>query len=187
MKKAVQAHRDRVVKALGTRLVAVAAEIKAAGKKEDAAKTNEKAVVEASIAAFGKEAPDFKIGDTVTVSVRIVEGGKERVQAFTGVVIVRRGAGASETFTVRRIVNNEGVERVFPVNSPKIAGIQVIRGGQVRRAKLYFLRDRVGKQTRLKDLKKVIVPGEGEAAVAAKGAEEQESTKESASAEKAKE
>jgi large subunit ribosomal protein L19 len=105
-----------------------------------------------------KDVPDFHIGDTVKVSVRIVEGEKERVQAFTGVVIARRGSGMSEMFTVRRIVNNEGVERVFPVHSPKVAGIDVIRGGQVRRAKLYFLRDRVGKQTRLKDLK-VSVPG----------------------------
>jgi large subunit ribosomal protein L19 len=113
-----------------------------------------------------KDPPVFRIGDTVKVSVRIVEGEKERVQAFTGVVIARRGSGMSEMFTVRRIVNNEGVERVFPVQSPKVAGVDVIRGGQVRRAKLYFLRDRVGKKTRLKDLK-VAVPGEAEAAAAA--------------------
>ena len=117
-----------------------------------------------------KEIPDFRIGDTVEVSVRIIEGEKERLQAFTGVVIARRGSGVSEMFTVRRIVNNEGVERVFPLHSPKVAAIQVVRSGQVRRAKLYFLRDRVGKQTRLKDLK-VTIPGEGEPA---EGQEEQD-------------
>ena len=118
-------------------------------------------------AQIKKDVPDFQIGDTVKVSVRIVEGEKERIQAFTGVVIARRGGGMSEMFTVRRIVNNEGVERVFPVHSPKVAGIDISRGGKVRRAKLYYLRDRVGKQTRLKDLAKVAVPGEGEAAQSA--------------------
>jgi large subunit ribosomal protein L19 len=100
-----------------------------------------------------KEVPDFKIGDSVNVSCRIIEGEKERVQIFSGVVISRRGYGMGEMFTVRRIVNNEGVERTFPLNSPKVAGIEVLRGGQARRAKLYFLRDRVGKATRLKDVK----------------------------------
>lgn len=95
--------------------------------------------------------PQFNIGDTVTVKVRIVEGDKERVQPYTGVVIGRRGQGMGETFTVRRIVANEGVERVFPLHSPKIAGIEVVRSGHVRRAKLYFLRDRIGKAQRLKD------------------------------------
>ncbi len=104
-------------------------------------------------ASFRKDAPVFKVGDTVDVSVRIIEGDKERVQLFTGTVIRRSGAGVSENFTVRRIVNNEGVERSFPVHSPKIAGIKVVRGGKVRRAKLYFLRDRVGKATRLKEQK----------------------------------
>ncbi|RPI60956.1 MAG: 50S ribosomal protein L19 [Planctomycetaceae bacterium] len=99
--------------------------------------------------------PKFTIGDTVDVSVRIVEGDKERIQLFTGVVLARRGTGMGEMFTVRRIVNNEGVERTFPVHSPKVAGVKVVRGGRVRRAKLYFLRDRVGKATRLRDLKKV--------------------------------
>jgi large subunit ribosomal protein L19 len=101
-----------------------------------------------------KDAPNFKIGDTVNVHVRIVEGEKERVQVFSGTVIGRRGQGVSETFTVRRIVNNEGVERVFPVHSPKIASVEVLRGGRVRRAKLYYLRDRVGKSTRLKEIQK---------------------------------
>ena len=100
-----------------------------------------------------KDVPDFRIGDTVKVNVRIVEGEKERTQAYTGVVISRRGSGMSEMFTVRRIVNNEGVERVFPLNNPKIAGIEVVRGGKVRRAKLYYLQGRVGKSTRLKDTK----------------------------------
>ena len=120
-----------------------------------------------------KDVPDFHIGDTVKVSVKIIEGEKERIQAFTGVVIARRGAGMGETFTVRRIVNNEGVERIFPIHNPRVAGIEVIRGGQVRRAKLYFLRDRVGKKTRLKDLK-VAVPGaEAAAEEGAAGADEQ--------------
>ena len=100
------------------------------------------------------EPPKFKIGDTVRVSVRIIEGEKERVQIFMGTVIGRRGSGISETFTVRRIVNNEGVERIFPLHSPKIAGVEVVRSGKVRRAKLYYLRDRIGKATRLKEVKR---------------------------------
>jgi len=99
------------------------------------------------------EVPDFRIGDTVNVSVRIVEGDKERTQVFTGTVIARKGSGVSETFTVRRIVNNEGVERVFPIHNPKVAGVEVVRGGKVRRSKLYYLRDRIGKATRLGDAK----------------------------------
>ena len=109
-----------------------------------------------------KDVPTFSIGDTVNVSVKIVEGDKERIQLFTGVVIGRKGSGMGETVMVRRIVNNEGVERIFPLHSPKVAGIQVVRGGRVRRAKLYYLRDRVGKATRLKELKvgrAVVVPG----------------------------
>lgn len=98
--------------------------------------------------------PKFAIGDTVTVNVRISEGDKERIQAYTGVVIGRRGKGMGETFTVRRIVNNEGVERIFPLHSPKIAGVEIVRGGHVRRAKLFYLRDRVGKSRRLRDKKK---------------------------------
>lgn len=98
-----------------------------------------------------KSIPDFRIGDTVNVLVKIIEGDKERIQGFSGVVIGRRGSGISETFTLRRLVNNEGVERTFPVHSPKVTAIEVIRGGRVRRAKLYFLRQRVGKATRLKE------------------------------------
>ena len=98
-----------------------------------------------------KEPLEFQIGDTVNVHTRILEGEKERIQIFTGVVIARRGSGTRESFTVRRIVQGEGVERVFPVNSPKIAKLEVVRHGIVRRAKLYYLRDRVGKATRLKE------------------------------------
>lgn len=91
----------------------------------------------------------FEIGDTVDVHCRILEGTKERVQIFSGTVIARRGAGTREMFTVRRIVGGEGVERIFPVNSPKIAKLEVVRHGRVRRAKLYYLRKRVGKATKL--------------------------------------
>ena len=91
----------------------------------------------------------FQIGDTVDVHQRILEGNKERIQIFSGVVIGRRGTGTGEMFTVRRIVAGEGVERTFPVNSPKIAKLEVKRHGRVRRAKLFYLRDRVGKATRL--------------------------------------
>ena len=99
------------------------------------------------------EVPEFRIGDTVKVNVRIVEGDKERIQAFGGVVIAKRGGGIHETFTVRRIVNNEGVERVFPIHSPRVASVEVVRSGKTRRAKLYFLRDRAGKATRLKEVR----------------------------------
>lgn len=104
-----------------------------------------------------KDLPDpigehkFEIGDTVDVHCRILEGEKERVQVFTGTVIARSGRGNREMFTVRRIVAGEGVERKFPLNSPKIAKIVVKRSSVVRRAKLYFLRDRVGKAVRLKE------------------------------------
>src|SRR3954467_6640161 len=97
------------------------------------------------------EVPEFSIGDTVDVHTRILEGEKERIQIFNGVVIARSGSGTRETFVVRRIVGGEGVERKFPLHSPKIAKIEVKRRGIVRRAKLYFLRDRVGKAVRLKE------------------------------------
>jgi len=100
-----------------------------------------------------KEIPDFAIGDQVDVHQRILEGQKERIQVFSGTVIARRGDGLRETFTVRRIVQGEGVERIFPVHSPKIATIEVKRTGEVRRAKLYYLRKRVGKATRLRERK----------------------------------
>lgn len=94
--------------------------------------------------------PEFGIGDTVEVGVRIVEGDKERVQTFIGTVIGRQGGGLRETFTVRRIVQGEGVERTFVLHSPKLADIKVTRKGQVRRAKLHYLRGRTGKATRVK-------------------------------------
>ncbi len=95
--------------------------------------------------------PQFEIGDTVDVHLKILEGNKELVQVFTGVVIARSGSGSREMFAVRRIVAGEGVERKFPVHSPRIEKIEVKRSGVVRRAKLYFLRDRVGKAVRLKE------------------------------------
>ena len=116
----------------------------------------------AAEASMKKDIPEFRIGDTVNVAVRIVEGDKERIQVFNGTVIARRGSGISETFTVRRIVNNEGVERTFPLHSPKIADIEVVRSGKARRAKLYFLRERVGKATRLKQIKRSAAAGQGE-------------------------
>ena len=94
---------------------------------------------------------EFAIGDTVDVHTRILEGDKERVQLFNGVIIAISGKGMGEMFTVRRIVAGEGVERTFPVNSPKVADVVVKRRAEVRRAKLYFLRDRVGKATRLRE------------------------------------
>ena len=98
-----------------------------------------------------KEMPIFQVGDTVDVHQRILDGEKERTQVFNGVVIARKGGGSRETFTVRRIVQGEGVERIFPVHSPKIAKIDVKRRGVTRRAKLYYLRKRVGKATRLRE------------------------------------
>src|ERR1700751_3852683 len=95
-------------------------------------------------AARKKDIPSFQIGDTVDVHQRILEGQKERVQIFNGVVISRRGEGMREMFTVRRIVQGEGVERTFPLNSPRLAAVEVKRSGKVRRAKLYYLRERVG-------------------------------------------
>jgi len=95
--------------------------------------------------------PRVEVGNTVDVHVRIIEGEKERIQVFTGVVIAIKGSGLNQVITVRRIVANEGVERVFPIHSPRIAKIEVVRQGHVRRAKLYFLRERIGKSRRLKD------------------------------------
>jgi large subunit ribosomal protein L19 len=97
------------------------------------------------------DVPDFKIGDTVDVHTRILEGEKERIQIFNGVVIARSGSGSREMFVVRRIVAGEGVERKFPLHSPKIAKIDVKRSGVVRRAKLYYLRDRIGKAVKLRE------------------------------------
>lgn len=94
---------------------------------------------------------DFTVGDTVRIMVRVVEGTKEREQAFQGVVIKQKGGGATETFTVRKISSGVGVERVFPMHSPNIKSVKVVRRGAVRRAKLYYLRDRVGKAARIKE------------------------------------
>jgi large subunit ribosomal protein L19 len=102
-----------------------------------------------------KDAPRFEVGDTVDVHTRIVEGDKERIQVFSGTVIMKKGAGINETFTVRRIVNNEGVERIFPLHSPFISKVIVKRGGEKRRAKLFYLRERVGKAVRLTEKRKV--------------------------------
>ncbi|NBC10557.1 MAG: 50S ribosomal protein L19 [Planctomycetes bacterium] len=102
------------------------------------------------------DVPDLPIGATVDVHTRIIEGAKERIQVFTGVVLKRQGKGLEETVTVRRIVDNEGVERTFPIHSPRIAKFEVRREGDVRRAKLYYLRDRVGKKRRLRDKRRGI-------------------------------
>ena len=98
-----------------------------------------------------KDVPEFAIGDQVKVYVKIKEGDKTRDQAFGGVVIARKGAGANETFTVRHVAFGVGVEKVFPVHSPSIAEIQVVRSGHVRRAKLYYLRGRVGKAAKIRE------------------------------------
>jgi large subunit ribosomal protein L19 len=108
-----------------------------------------KLILAAEESSLRKEPIGFLIGDTVDVHQRILEGDKERIQIFNGVVIARRGTGARENFTVRRIVAGEGVERTFPLHSPKIAKVEVKRHGKVRRAKLFFLRGRTGKATRL--------------------------------------
>ena len=106
--------------------------------------------------------PPFRAGDTLRVNVKVKEGDKERIQAFEGVCIARRGSGVSESFTVRKISNGVGVERIFPVHSPMIGDIQVVRRGRVRKAKLYYLRELVGKATRIKEKKvRVAVPTTG--------------------------
>ena len=110
--------------------------------------------------------PAFEVGDTVDVHVRITEGDKQRVQVFNGVVIGRRGSGTRETFTVRRIVQGQGVERVFPLHAPNVVDLEVKKHARIRRAKLYFLRDRAGKATRLEERrvdtrKRAAKPGKG--------------------------
>lgn len=102
-----------------------------------------------------KDVPQFTVGDTVDVHTRILEGEKERIQIFGGVVIMKKGKGINEMFTVRRMVNNEGVERIFPLHSPFISKVTVKRGGETRRAKLFYLRDRVGKATKLTEKRAV--------------------------------
>jgi large subunit ribosomal protein L19 len=102
-------------------------------------------------AVLKTDVPTMDIGDTLNVHCRIVEGDKERIQVFSGVLIARAGHGITEMITVRRVVEEYGVERVFPINSPRIAGFEVLRRGDARRAKLYYLRDRAGKSRRLRD------------------------------------
>ncbi len=109
------------------------------------------AVREIEKTALKDKVPDFKIGDTVRVEVEIVEGDRTRTQPFEGVVIARKGSGPRETFTVRRIASGVGVERTFPLHSPRLAGLKVVRRGEVRRAKLYYLRRKVGKKARVKE------------------------------------
>ena len=122
-------------------------------------------MVEAS--SLKAEPPKFEIGDTVDVHTRILEGKDERIQIFSGIVIAKSGSGTREMFTVRRIVGGEGVERKFPVHSPKIAKVDVKRSGISRRAKLYYLRDRSGKSARIREKLTARVPGAKAAATAA--------------------
>ena len=101
-----------------------------------------------------KDIPAFNVGDTVKVMVKVIEGDRERLQAFEGVVIARKHGGISETFTVRRLSFGVGVEKTFPIHSPKVADIQVVRRGKVARAKLYYLRERTGKAAKVKEITK---------------------------------
>jgi len=101
-----------------------------------------------------EDIPDFKSGDTVTVHVRVIEGEKERIQQYEGVVIALKGSGSRRTFTVRKVSNGVGVERIFPIFSPRVAKIEVVRQGRVRRAKLYYLRERKGKSARIKEVRR---------------------------------
>ncbi len=113
-----------------------------------------KGIIEAIDKESLKESvPQFNVGDTVKVSVKVIEGTRERIQAFEGVVIARKGGGIGETFTVRRISFGVGVERTFPIHSPKVADIQIVRKGQVKRAKLYYLRGLTGKAAKIKEIK----------------------------------
>lgn len=115
---------------------------------------NSQEIIESVVADQLKPAgefPAFGVGDTLNVHVRIIEGDKERIQVYQGVLIAQRGRGVNRTITVRRIVANEGVERIFPLHSPRIAKIEVVRHGDARRAKLYYLRQRIGRSRRLRD------------------------------------
>ena len=117
-------------------------------------------------------AESFTIGDSVEVHVKITEGEKERIQIFSGIVIAKKGSTINASFTVRRLVGNEGVERVFPIHSPSVDKIDVKKIGKTRRAKLYYLRDRVGKATRLAETKETLVKPRASAAPAAPKKEE---------------
>jgi large subunit ribosomal protein L19 len=116
-----------------------------------------------------RNVPPFRAGDTLRVSVRVKEGEKERLQAFEGVCIARRGSGVSATFTVRKISNGVGVERIFPTHSPMLGDVTVVRRGLVRRAKLYYLRNVTGKAARIRE-RKVVRPPKGAATTAPRGA-----------------
>lgn len=120
-----------------------------------------------SAASLKSDIPDLRVGDTVNVHVRIVEGEKERVQVFQGVLIRRKGRGINEMICVRRVVDEVGIERTFPMNSPMIAKFEVLRSGDARRAKLYFLRERVGKSRRLRDRRRGLGREEGAEVTAA--------------------
>ena len=113
---------------------------------------NSNIVNEVTARQIKKDVPEFKAGDSVKVSVRIIENNKERIQVFQGVVMQRRGSGVSETFTVRKISAGIGVERTFPVNSPAIAKIEVVKHGKVRRSRITYLRNRSGKAARIKEV-----------------------------------
>ena len=123
------------------------------------------------IAALGKTIPDFQPGDTLQVNVKVVEGERSRIQAYEGVCIARSGGGLNESFTVRKISYGEGVERVFPVHSPLIDSIKVVRRGKVRRAKLYYLRDRRGKSARIAERAERRPGAKGKAAAIPEAAE----------------
>jgi large subunit ribosomal protein L19 len=116
-------------------------------------KTMQKLIEEITKEQLRTDLPAFRPGDTVRVHVKVVEGTRERIQLFEGVVIKRRGGGISETFTVRKVSYGVGVERTFPVHTPKIAKLEVIRRGKVRRAKLYYLRNLRGKKARIKEIR----------------------------------
>ena len=113
---------------------------------------NNRLVEEITASQLRSNLPEFKSGDEVKVSVRIIEGNKSRIQVFQGVVIQRRGGGVNATFTVRKMSSGIGVERTFPVNSPNIAGVEVVRRGKVRRNKITYIRKRSGKAARIKEI-----------------------------------
>ena len=123
------------------------------------------------IAKVGAKIPEFAPGDTLRVNVKVIEGTRERVQAFEGVCIARKNAGVNSNFTVRKISYGEGVERVFPLHSPRIASVELVRRGDVRRAKLYYLRGRRGKSARIAEKLGLIAGAEGGAATAAEAKE----------------
>jgi large subunit ribosomal protein L19 len=153
--EAVEANAE-AVEATTTAAVAVAEKpaAKAAGTTVTVGKLSAQELIRAfeaeQIAKQAKDLPDIYVGDTVRVGVRITEGNKERIQPYEGVVIAKRHGGLNETITVRRIFQGVGVERVFLLHSPQVASVKVERRGKVRRAKLFYLRDRVGKATRVK-------------------------------------